>query len=397
MEEEGKYGAVATGLRDQAAALTTLAGLKEQGIHVQAAKDAAVEWEKTTKSIGDGLSSNLLRAVTDGKDIWLTFRDYMVQVILDGVIKSALSGVIQEALTGFNSSLGGLLSAAFSRAATGPSASAGSTLTSIGGNLSSVGSSLAGGAADVGNLLTGGGFGTGGSLLGGGSAAASGAGAAGASAGAGTATAAGGGSSLASVGAYIPGAIAAVGAAYILSSMLSGPSVTRDLIDSGTLDYSGPFGAIKIPGGRDEGDTWYQPKEGAKVAYEHDRTNTGIDEYVVSVDGHTVGGGYTLAEAMQYISNPIIPPGYAGGGDFGGGIRIVGENGPELEVTGPSRIFDAQTTASMLRSGGASDSEVAREMAIMNGLLTRILLEGRRTADAVNGSGEAPMLTEVDA
>jgi hypothetical protein len=41
-------------------------------------------------------------------------------------------------------------------------------------------------------------------------------------------------------------------------------------------------------------------------------------------------------------------PGFAAGGDFGGGLRIVGENGPELEATGPSRIFNAQQTSSLL-------------------------------------------------
>jgi hypothetical protein len=30
--------------------------------------------------------------------------------------------------------------------------------------------------------------------------------------------------------------------------------------------------------------------------------------------------------------------GYAGGGVFGGGYRVVGENGPEIEYIGPSRI-----------------------------------------------------------
>jgi len=29
------------------------------------------------------------------------------------------------------------------------------------------------------------------------------------------------------------------------------------------------------------------------------------------------------------------PPGYASGGLFSGGLRIVGEQGPELELTGP--------------------------------------------------------------
>jgi hypothetical protein len=118
--------------------------------------------------------------------------------------------------------------------------------------------------------------------------------------------------------------------------------------------------------------------------------------------GHAVEQvGNVVENVVSGVGNAIASIGhifgFAEGGDHQGGLRLVGENGPELEVTGPSRIFDAQTTASMLRSGGASESEVARELAIMNGLLARILQEGRRTADATNGNPESPMLVEIDA
>ncbi|WP_341519820.1 DUF4214 domain-containing protein [Pseudomonas sp. G.S.17] len=57
-------------------------------------------------------------------------------------------------------------------------------------------------------------------------------------------------------------------------------------------------------------------------------------------------------------------PGYATGGDFGGGMRLVGENGPELEVTGPSRIFNANQTAAMLSGGGDSGATAAEVRAL---------------------------------
>ena len=47
-------------------------------------------------------------------------------------------------------------------------------------------------------------------------------------------------------------------------------------------------------------------------------------------------------------------PGFASGGMHLGGLRIVGENGPELEATGPSRIWNAQQMANAL--GGGMDS-----------------------------------------
>jgi hypothetical protein len=53
-------------------------------------------------------------------------------------------------------------------------------------------------------------------------------------------------------------------------------------------------------------------------------------------------------------------PGFAAGGSFGGGIRIVGENGPELEATGPARIWNSSQTADILQraSSPAANSEV---------------------------------------
>lgn len=43
--------------------------------------------------------------------------------------------------------------------------------------------------------------------------------------------------------------------------------------------------------------------------------------------------------------------GFAAGGLFGGGLRLVGENGPELEVTGPARYYSASQTSEMMGGG----------------------------------------------
>ncbi|MCY0910832.1 phage tail length tape measure family protein [Massilia antarctica] len=55
-------------------------------------------------------------------------------------------------------------------------------------------------------------------------------------------------------------------------------------------------------------------------------------------------------------------PGYATGGDFGGGMRLVGENGPELEATGPARIFNAGQARSMLSGGSPELIEEVRRL-----------------------------------
>ena len=43
-------------------------------------------------------------------------------------------------------------------------------------------------------------------------------------------------------------------------------------------------------------------------------------------------------------------PAFAEGGDFAGGYRIVGENGPEMEFTGPSKIFSNKDSKSLLNT-----------------------------------------------
>ena len=58
-------------------------------------------------------------------------------------------------------------------------------------------------------------------------------------------------------------------------------------------------------------------------------------------------------------------PGFAGGGDHAGGWRLVGEDGPELEATGPSRIFNAgQTRDLMSRLASPADNSTALAAAV---------------------------------
>ena len=55
-------------------------------------------------------------------------------------------------------------------------------------------------------------------------------------------------------------------------------------------------------------------------------------------------------------------PAFARGGIFAGGLRLVGEEGPELEVTGAARIYSAGQTRDMLSqlAGGGGNAEMAR-------------------------------------
>lgn len=69
-------------------------------------------------------------------------------------------------------------------------------------------------------------------------------------------------------------------------------------------------------------------------------------------------GAITLDQLKDAVKNAAIAngsiPAFASGGMHAGGIRLVGERGPELEVTGPSRIFSASKTAEMLGGGDSA-------------------------------------------
>jgi hypothetical protein len=404
-------------LRKQAALLRERAGLLESGIVLREARAAATEWEKTTKSIGDGLTNALTRAVLDGKDIWLTFRNYMVNVILDGVLKNAIGSVISSALSGLNSSIASIFGSAVTSAGTsavtnktgdtvlgnlGTSVASSTAGQYVSGSLSTAGSTALTTAGAITEAATGYNVATGvtvgGSMSTGATVVGTEMGTLGATSSAATAgSTAAGSTAMESSAAGGPYVVAAVMAAYILSEMINGGTgIEREFIESGTIPYSGTFGAITIPGQRDAGDTIYQPKADAKVTYQHQRTNTGLDEYLVLVDGIMVGAGYSMDEALKYIANPVTPPGYATGGDHPGGLRIVGETGWEVEATGPSRIWNQDQIASALRSGGANDSELVAEMRAMRVQLAQLQLDARRTADAVNGNAEAPQVVEID-
>ena len=62
-----------------------------------------------------------------------------------------------------------------------------------------------------------------------------------------------------------------------------------------------------------------------------------------------------LKAAEQEIFKQV--PKFASGGYHKGGIRLVGENGPELEVTGPSQILNANQTKEVLQGGKAEQKQ----------------------------------------
>ena len=94
--------------------------------------------------------------------------------------------------------------------------------------------------------------------------------------------------------------------------------------------------------------TFGRPADAAGLQYWMDRAAAGVSYEAIA---------QSFKESKEYKGKI---PGYAAGGDHTGGWRIVGENGPELEATGPARIFNAgQTRDLMARLGSPVDNSAA--------------------------------------
>ncbi|RAK68826.1 phage tail length tape measure family protein [Phenylobacterium kunshanense] len=96
--------------------------------------------------------------------------------------------------------------------------------------------------------------------------------------------------------------------------------------------------------------------------------------------------GSTLQEAAavhyRLQGMPEIAAGlrkYADGGMHPGGLRLVGERGPELEVTGPARYFSAEDTQAML-GGGGDTADVVAELRQVRAEIAEVRRSSDRTA-----------------
>ncbi|OCZ64295.1 phage tail protein [Achromobacter xylosoxidans] len=91
---------------------------------------------------------------------------------------------------------------------------------------------------------------------------------------------------------------------------------------------------------------------------------------------------------------------FAKGGFHTGGLRLVGENGPELEVTGPSRIFNADQTRAILAGGDDSQMLVLlraflQEQQRLREEVENLRIEARATAS--NTGKTARQLDRIEA
>lgn len=107
---------------------------------------------------------------------------------------------------------------------------------------------------------------------------------------------------------------------------------------------------------------------------------------------------YTLANVSDAWRQEMLArygqwsvPAFASGGRHSGGLRLVGENGPELEITGPSSIINSGDTGSMM---GQWESMVEELQALRSELSA--LREEQRAGNAAIASNTGKVARTLD-
>jgi len=77
---------------------------------------------------------------------------------------------------------------------------------------------------------------------------------------------------------------------------------------------------------------------------------------------------------LDQMNAGFIPAFATGGG--------IGESGSQLEVTGPSRIFNANQTAVMLNGGGGNSANLERKVDVLIDVVKQIIGPMKLNSDA---------------
>jgi hypothetical protein len=102
--------------------------------------------------------------------------------------------------------------------------------------------------------------------------------------------------------------------------------------------------------------------------------------------------GYSERDVLAALDRNGIPR-FEAGGMFAGGLRMVGERGPELEVTGPARYWSSAQTQQML-SGAGGNAELLAEVKALRSAVLALEAAAQRTAQ--NTAGMPQMARQFD-
>lgn len=102
----------------------------------------------------------------------------------------------------------------------------------------------------------------------------------------------------------------------------------------------------------------------------------------------------TIANAAKANGEKVKIPGYASGGMFGGGWRVVGEQGPELEATGRSRIHSASATQGIF--AGAFDELVEEVIELRETMKSHLFAIAKSTSKTANNTDLLPRKLEEE-
>jgi hypothetical protein len=103
------------------------------------------------------------------------------------------------------------------------------------------------------------------------------------------------------------------------------------------------------------------------------------------------GIGWPEGDVRSFMWNAARIPAFSRGGQHSGGVRLVGENGPELEVTGASRIYSAQQTRDLLSSynGQSDNAELVAELRALRAAVAELKQHSAANVRVAQAVGKA--------
>lgn len=115
--------------------------------------------------------------------------------------------------------------------------------------------------------------------------------------------------------------------------------------------------------------------------------------------GGAAGGGGGFGSIIGSMLHDWGVPFFENGGRHSGGLRIVGENGPELEYTGPSTIVPADMTRRIMAGGAPANASVAPviqlQPTLINNSSTPMKMEVQEVTDSRGQRQQKYVLSEA--